>query len=564
MLLIVVGVIFGLVSAWLVVFIPGGEPADHDSPQITHFGGIKQALADRGFVLYLSGLGLVLLWSGCLSFVPLYMKEQIGLSQAQVVLLGIGTMAGMIISSYLWGWAADRYGSRPVLLSGLFIMLLLPVAWLMMPRHSLWSLVVAMTIAVCNGVGIAGWSAGDQRLLYVSVVPAPRKTQYMALYYAWMGVVGGVGPLIAGWGLDYFRGISGRINILPIDAYTPLLLISVLFAGGAILLLSRVRADTQVSATELARLFLQGSPLRAMGSLVRYQLARDESARVTVTERMGLARSPLTIDELVEALHDPSFNVCYEAIVSAARTRPHNRLTDALIEVLEGQEPELGIAASWALGRIGDVRAVGALRKALESPYPLLRASSARALATLGDRESIPLLHRRLRTEEHESLRVAYASALGALQATQAMDDILSYLRGLDSEMLRREAALAVARMVGEERAFIRLWRQFRADPGTAAAAALLMVHKNLTKRDWIPAESLRTIEECAEAFGLEDLDRGRELLVQLLYQLPIEGFGATASVVLNECRRMLSQTKQQRTEYILLALHVLSTDTDR
>jgi len=564
MLLILVGVVFGLVSAWLVVFIPGGEPADHSGPQITHLGGIKQALADHRFVLYLSGLGLLVLWSGCLSFVPLYMKEQIGLSQAHVVMLGIGTMTGMIISSYLWGWTADRYGSRPVLLSGLLIMLLLPVAWLMMPRYSPWSLVAAMAISLFHGVGIAGWSAGDQRLLYVSVVPAPRKTQYMALYYAWMGMVGGVGPLIAGWGLDHFQGISGSIYILPIDTYTPLLLISVLLVGGAISVLSRVRADTQVSAAELARLFFRGSLLRAMDSLVRYHLARDESARVAVTERMGLARSPLMIDELVEALHDPSFNVCYEAIVSAARTRPDARLTDALIEVLGGQEPELGIAASWALARLGDTRAVEALREALVSPYPLLRASSARAIATLGDRESIPLLQERLRTEEHESLRVAYASALGALQATQAMGDILSYLRELDSEMLRREAALAVARMVGDERAFIRLWRQFRADPGTAAAAALLTVHRNLTKRGRIPAESLRTMEECIQAFGLEDIDRGRELLVQSLYQLPTKDFGVTASAVLSECRRMLSQAEQQRIEYILLALHALSTGTDK
>lgn len=564
MLLIVVGVLFGLVSTWLIVFIPGGEPADHSGPRITHLGGIKQALADRGFVLYLSGLGLLLLWSGCLSFIPLYMKEQIGLSQAHVVMLGIGTMAGMIISSYLWGWTADRYGSRPVLLSGLFIMLLLPVAWMMMPRHSPWSLVAAMAIALFHGVGSAGWSAGNQRLLYVSVIPAPRKTQYMALYYAWMGMVGGIGPLLAGWGLDHFQGISGSIFILPIDSYTPLLVVSVLLVGGAISLLSRVRADTEVSAAEFARLFLRGSPLRAMDSLVRYHLARDESARVAVTEEMGLARSPLNVAELVEALHDPSFNVCYEAIVSAARTRPDTRLTDALIEVLRGQEPELGIAASWALARLGDARAVEALREALVSPYPLLRASSARAVATLGDRESIPLLQERLRTEEHESLRVAYASALGALQANEATGDILSYLWEVDGEMLRREAALAVARIVGDERAFIRLWRQFRADPGTAAAAALLTVHRNLTKRGEIRAKALSTMKKCTQAFGLEDLDRGCELLVQSLYQLPTKDFGVTASVVLGECRRILSQSGQQRTEYILLALHTLSTVTDK
>ncbi len=564
MVLIVVGVVFGLISTWVALLMPGGAPTDRSTPQTTHLGGMKQALADRSFVLYLAGLGLLLLGWGLLSFLPLYMKEQIGLSQANIVMLGIGTMAGAILSSYLWGWAADRYGSRPVLLSGLLIVLLLPVAWMLMPRHSPWSLPVALGIALFTGVGQMAWYAGDQRLLYVSLVPAPRKTQYMALYYAWIGIIQGIGPLLAGWSLDRASTLSSNMLFLPVDAYTPILVASMIMAGASILLLRHVRTDTDVSAAQLARMFLQGSPLRAMESLVRYHLARDEHTRVATTERMAQARSPLTVNELVEALHDPSFNVRYEAIVSATRTRPDTRLTDAIIEIIEGQEPDLGIAASWALARIGNPRAIEPLREALVSPYPLLRACSARALATLGDWESIPVLRERLRTEKHESLQIAYASALGALQATEATSDILSYLRELDSEMLRQEAALAVARIIGGERAFIRLWRRLRVEPGTAAAAALLAIRGRLAKRGQSPRDLLSTMAECAQAFGVEDLDSGTKLLAQMIHELPTEGLDESVRTVLSECHQMLSQFGPQRIEYTLLALHTLSIVTRR
>ena len=44
-----------------------------------------------------------------------------------------------------------------------------------------------------------------------------------------------------------------------------------------------------------------------------------------MTERLGVARSPLTVDELLLALHDPRFPVRFEAIVSIARRRPDPR-----------------------------------------------------------------------------------------------------------------------------------------------------------------------------------------------------------------------------------------------
>ena len=101
-------------------------------------------------------------------------------------------------------------------------------------------------------------------------------------------------------------------------------------------------------------IFLRGNPFVAMSSLVKFNLARDEQATVLRTEQMGQARSRLTVEELLSALHDPRFSVRYEAIIAISRTRSDPRLTEALIKVLTGTEVALSVNAAWALGRTRD------------------------------------------------------------------------------------------------------------------------------------------------------------------------------------------------------------------
>ena len=109
---------------------------------------------------------------------------------------------------------------------------------------------------------------------------------------------------------------------------------------------------------QFAGIFLRGNPFLAMSSMIRYYLARDERAAVQVTERLGRARSPLTVDELLEALEDPRYNVRFEAVISIARMPPDPRLRVALEEVLDGSELALSAVAAWALGRLGDPQAL--------------------------------------------------------------------------------------------------------------------------------------------------------------------------------------------------------------
>ena len=58
------------------------------------------------------------------------------------------TYAGALLTSYLWGWTADRYGSKPVMVYCVALLPLLPLGWLLMPRQVALSLYVALALAV--------------------------------------------------------------------------------------------------------------------------------------------------------------------------------------------------------------------------------------------------------------------------------------------------------------------------------------------------------------------------------------------------------------------------------
>ena len=559
MFLIAVGVVFGIVSVVCSSFVPGGAPMRNRTTERTHFSQMMIGLRDRNFRRYLVSLSFIILGTAPLaSFLPLFIKEQVGLSDGNIVRLALWSMLAGLLSSYLWGWTADRYGGKPVMLTGLYLMAGLPVCWLLIPRHSDWSNLGAIAVALFAGWASGGWGAGSNRVFYVSVVPAEHKTEYMALNYAWMGVVGGCAPLAAGRVLDACKGLTGRFLIFRLDPYVPLFLVCLAFLVAGVLLLRRVRAEGTMPPGQLARMFMRGNPLVAFESMVRYSLAGDEGARISTTERLGTAKSPLNVDELSEALSDPSFNVRYEAIVSIARTHPNGQLIDALIQVLAGNEPELSLPAAWALGRIGDRRAIGPLREALVSGYPLLQARSARALATLGDRELVPVLLERLRTESDDGLRIAYASALGTLQATEATGELLALLRSCQDESTRSELALALVRVIGREHYFIRLWRSARPETGTATSRAVLSLSRRL-RRAGAGAELVAVAEDCAHALAADDLERGVSLLGDLIRRFPAERLTETAAAILQDCVGAMDEFGSSRIEYVLLSLHTLN-----
>ncbi len=553
MLLFAIAIVFGLLAVWAATHLPGGKPV---SASGTSYRDMLRVFRDRNFNLYLIGIGIVTLASAPLAFLPLFMQNQIGLSDSEIVWLQLGTIAGGFSATYLVGWASDRYGSKPVMLTGLCARALLPLGWLLMPRHADSSLLVALIIAFLWGISEIAWLIGSARLLFVTVVPTEKKSSYMAVFYSAIGIIGGVSQIISGNVLDATASISGRFLIFSLDQFTPLFIVGMVLTASAVFLFRGVQAGSEVSVRDFASLFVHGNPFGAFGSLIQYHRARDEHDVVVVTERMGQTKSRLTVDELLETLQDPRFNVRFEATISIARMGSDPRLVEALSSMVDGTEISLSVIAAWALGRIGDEAALPTLRNGLNSPYRSIQGHCARSLGTLGDVSVAPLLLDRLKGESDKGLRIAFSSALGSLRSRDALPMLFEVLKTTENEGARMELALAIARVLGEgEHHFISVVRHLRLDQGTAAAQEITAWrHKHART---LTPDVRAMLDSCADQFARGRLDEGARSLSAALKVLP-QAENKVGTAILSESANVLEKDGTKRIEYLVLALHAL------
>lgn len=559
------GILVGFVALIFVWFIPGGAPMPLEPAAKPVWEEILGPVHDRNFLRYLGGAALYWLGIGFLPFLPIFLKNEVGLGSDTILILDATMRAGILGSCWLWGWSVDRFGGKPALMLGLMILIVFPLMLIVMPRVPGGNMAWLVSAYVIMGIGSQGFNAGTSRYFYSRAVPPGNKNpSYYSLNYASFNLFWATGPFFAGWLLDLGHSIQGGLLGIAIDAFWVLFVLSVALLVASVWVFHRIQKDGAVRTGEFISMFIQGNPLLAFESTFRYRLAQDESHRISITERMGRAKNPLSADDLLEALSDPSFNVRYEAVVSVAHMPPQPRLTAALIEILRRKEPDLSVAAGWALGRIGDRSAIPALREMLVSEYALLRSRSARSLANLGDSASVPLLLKAFANEAHDGIRVAYASALGVFRAEAALEDVLALLRRLPEEALRNEAALALARMIGGEHHYVRLWRATRSDFGTAGAQAALALKDTMAKLAFAapPVESL--MDDVSQHLAGQALDLAALSFYRLLEDLAQAPWEPRLRKLLLECARGLHEEKGIRREYFLLAFTALEAGVVR
>ena len=559
MVLIGIGVVAGLISVWAGSFRPGGLPMEPSAGASLSLAGLRSSWGDRNLRNFLIGFGLITLATVPMySFIPVFMENVIGLNSGEVVWLQTATLIGGLASTYLWGWAVDRYGGKPVMVTGLVARLLLPLGWLWLPLTGRFSLPLALAIAGLQGATDIGWVLGSSRLLYVSIVPPEKRVEYTALYSAAVGLFGGVSQLLGGRLLDLFAGLQGELLFFPLNPHVPLFLFGLFVPLISLVLFRRVDADSRFSFSEFAGLFIHGNPFLALTTLPRYYWAKDEARAVEITARLGQTQSHLTVEELLDALVDPRFNVRFEAVIAIARMRPDPRLITALRKIMEGTELSLAVVAAWALGRIGDEHALKTLRDGLDSNYRSIRAHSARALGALGAQQVGPMLLARLDKEEDKGLQMAYASALGHLQMRAATGRLLALLQATANPGARLELALSLARIIGDEPNFINLLRRFRADPGTTSSQELRGLAGKVPST-WPDAALIeQTLRRSSTAFAEERLRDGAALVHEALIKQPQTGAARETQLIQETCLEHLASYDSEHPEYLLLLLHSL------
>jgi len=520
---------------------------------------ILKVLRDKKFMLFMLGGGLVTMAIAILNpggFLALYLKDTMGFNTAQVSRVGAVYMAVGIFTSMFWGWAADRYGSKPILMISLLFIAAYPIALALIPREWARAFAGVMFATIIFGLIMPAWIIAYSRYLVVNMIPAGKRGSYSALQLSITGIFGGLAPIFVGFVLEQTAKLSGGIGPFVIGPYTPLFLVAFFVMGGAIILFSWIPSDSRVSTAQFAGMLVEGNPLAAMQAMYSFSQGGAEEKRMLAIDRLARARSPLAVDELLEAFADPSPYVRTQAVIAAASSKPHPHLIDALTEMAKLERLETSMAAAWALGKLGAQQAIEPMRQLLNSKHALLRGRAAVVLSRLGDQDSAPQFLKLLMDDDEAEM--AYADALGVLRYEPGIIPILDKIAGESDAMVRQSMAFAVATIVGRENMFLLLSRRMNKDLQDAQEEVHQRLCSVLAKISKDPERVAVMLDEALMSAREGNRKLTGQKLTEIISLLPRDALSDRAWIVLDYALSRMSNGDVDCIEYGQLVVHSL------
>lgn len=154
---------------------------------------------------------------------------------------------------------------------------------------------------------------------------------------------------------------------------------------------------------------------------------------------VGQAEAPLRTRAMLAcgALRDPALLPRYQQLLFPKQEGGGEAMSS----------DSIAVAATWAVAKLGDKKAVPLLRKIAQSGTPDMRAFAVLGLGTLKDKSSTPLLSATARSLDAGTVaRAAAAYALGELGADGEATTLVTLAEGTDA-LPRQMAILSLARM---------------------------------------------------------------------------------------------------------------------
>jgi HEAT repeat protein len=199
----------------------------------------------------------------------------------------------------------------------------------------------------------------------------------------------------------------------------------------------------------------------------------DPQARIRAIEALGNTGKPTMVAPLIETLRDPDVNV-REAAFRALGLLAHPSARDALRQRwTRGGMPIERVWNAFALVRIeAHAGARAFLARALTKGSARARIAATEALGRIGDRSSLAILEESL-ADEDWAVRFNVCKALGDAGSPDAVDLLLAALKDSDFRVISA-ASMALAK-IRNPRAYEPL-RQALDGPAAAAVAEALGV----------------------------------------------------------------------------------------
>jgi len=442
------GALFLFLSWWALNKMPEPPrtPTEHKGLRgIWEF--YREPLRTRNFRLLL-GFNTFLVWGQMIAgqFFTVYMLEQLRMPYLIVQLTGLVSALVSSAAMPVWGYLADKFGNKPLLVLSMWGVTFLPLIWMLTdPARYLWSLVIVFLIQLLAGWFWAGVGL-TQFNLNVAVAPPEQRAVYMGALSAIVALMGGLAAFVGGALMEVVKPF-----VPDPSRFFVLFGLASLFRLFALPWLRGIREPRERSTRYVLSQLRASARPRGWRALQQLRRQTDVSVRLQAVRTLMEEKTPLAVEELTAALRDPIPEVRREA-AKALGAIGDARAVPALLQVLRDPASDLALEAAGALGVIGSPEATPELVKLLNAERIEVRIAAIQALRRIADPRALPALLERL---EHAPGPLEQASLLEAIAATLEHSDSshvwepTRFARWLESEHadVRADAAAVVAQL---------------------------------------------------------------------------------------------------------------------
>lgn len=452
--------------------------------------------------------------------------ESLKLPYFLLQLTSVAATVGTIATVRIWGFLADRYGNKPLLLLLAGGVTLTPFMWVICYPGE--QFLVQNTIILFVGHIFTGvfWSGVGvvQMNLYLSTSTPKNRANYLASALTIAALSLAISPLLGSGMLNALREPWGTEAAYKAVFYTVAVIRII-----AVFLLRPVQEHGAKGFSDTVRELSEVRP-KSFAALRNVRKGSDEQTRLGAIRSMGESKMSLGTNELHDALFDTSPRIRREATYALGRLRTL-AAAEALLDYVNSHPEHIDEEAIEALGDCGHVAALPFLTQSLQHPSSILRRAAAKALGRIGDSRAIeslrqaatqpgdpdirraalqalrnleatdPTLYADALFESHPSVRIAAAEAISELNITELAENLRNSLEWFPDEAAS-EVAYALG-TVGEE-----------SDLHSILQAAMLSVSSTKQRRCLLGAAKLFDLDrELYRLYALEEVNRDSELL---------------------------------------------------
>ena len=420
-------------------------------------GNLLTPFRDRPFLKLLL---FFLLWNFALGisspFYSVFMLKTLHIDYATVAILNSLFMGAMVVGYRILGGLVDKYGGKAILQILVPPCILLPVLWVFNRTDFYYLIPVAM---ILSGLIHSGILVSVNAILFGLLADGRNKTTYFAAWSTAINMTYAIAPLLGSALVAYFATTHLQWFQIPVGnlqlsflATSILLIIPVLF-------LPAISDNKQTSPGELLNQVSRGNLLGYLYGALSFKLSSDEDNRAQALRQMGRSRSPMALDQLIQALNDANPEVRRQAAQGLGEARASQAI-DPLIEELKDEESDIRTEAIEALGKIGDPTIIDHLIEALNDPDTRVQISAIRALSEVGNEEARELLFWKFADHFDRDTFPTLADVLGAKHDLRMIRPTLERIQNFRSPAIRLQLLNAVCRTLGAKRQFYQLISQ--------------------------------------------------------------------------------------------------------